>query len=599
MGKVTTDRFRKMFQRSNGKKTIEIRSGDTTQSKVRHKGMWKRFFHACAVAKIPYLTLLLYIALSIAQSTLMVKIPQVNANFFTGNASVESVSMFIGAELIVMVMVQIVLYVNHVFRAKTNRNLRNVLWGKILRLKPSYYDKVSANTLLSRITVDTDSLNAFIMDVILAIVFQIYLLTLTIKEMSDISMQAAILMLAFVPLSLLISFVAGRLNLKFQNAMKFKMSNLTDYLSELVASIPVVKAFNMQKYESRRGKKVIDDYYTAQRNTIGLDIGKQIVGTLFGVLPEIAIIMIGVRMLQNSTLTPAGWYTFYIYSGALLSFVGGLGSLWEQTKSIQGQMNKVTDVLCETEEGLEAYVKEAVESGDIVFDNVSFSYGDTLALDKVSFTIPKNKTTALVGYSGSGKSTVLKLLERVYDPAEGRILLCGSELKDYDLKAWRGKIAFVTQSAPMISGTIRENILYGIKREVSDEEIMAAAKLVYIDEFIESCPDGLEHKVGQFGSKLSGGQRQKISIARAILMQTDYLILDEPTASLDILSAEEVADAIDNLKHKKTIIMIAHQPRVIRNADHIIVLDKAHAAVEGCDKDLMHANEFYTQLMQE
>ena len=315
-------------------------------------------------------------------------------------------------------------------------------------------------------------------------------------------------------------------------------------------------------------------------------------------LPEIVLILLGIRMLQNSTLTPAGWYTFYLYAGTLLSFVSGLGGLFEQTKSIQGQLNKVSDVLFEEEEGLESYVKEAVESGDIVFDNVSFSYDDTQALNGVSFTIPEKKTTALVGYSGAGKSTVLKLLERVYEPDEGRILLHGSELKDYDLKAWRGKIAFVTQSAPMISGTIRENILYGIRREVSDAEIMEAAKLVYADQFIESSPEGLDRQVGQFGSKLSGGQRQKISIARAILTQAEYLILDEPTASLDIISAEEVAQAIENLRGNATIVMIAHQPRVIRSADHIIVMDKEHAAVEGTDSDLRLTNEFYVQLMQ-
>lgn len=599
MANKMIQRFRNPFRRSPKKPPIDVKSGDTTGSKIEHKGVWKRFFYTWKVANVPYFTLLLYIIISVAETFVLIKMPQVNANFFTGDASVESIAMFIGVELTITVVTQISLYVNHIFRYKTDRNLRNVLWGKILRMKPSYYDKVAPSTLLSRITVDTGSFNAFIMDVVLAVAFQIYYLILTIMEMSDISLQAAFLMLAFVPLSLLITFIMGRLNLKFQNAAKFKMSNLTDYLSELVASMPVIKAFNQQGYESRRGKKVIDEYYAAQRNTVGLDLGKQIVDFLFGALPEIAIITIGIQMLKDSTLTPAGWYTFYIYSGVLLSFVGTLGSMWENTKMIQGQLNKVTDVLYEKEEGLETYIKEAVESGDIVFDNVSFSYGETQALNEVSFTIPKNKTTALVGYSGSGKSTVLKLVERIYDPDAGRILLCGSELKNYELKAWRSKIAFVTQSAPMISGTIRENILYGIKREVSDEEIMAAAKLVYVDEFINSCPDGLDHQVGQFGSKISGGQKQKISIARAILMGAEYLILDEPTASLDIISAEEVAKAIENLRGKATILMIAHQARAIRSADHIVVLSKDHSAVEGTHEDLLLTSDFYEQLMQE
>lgn len=574
-------------------------AAESAAARVEKRGIWRRFFHTLKVARIPYVMLLAYIVLNMGQSLLLVRIPQISGNFFAGDVGVESVTLFIGAELLSTVVTTGVNYVNQRLRAKTNRNLRNVLWGKILRLKPSYYDRVSASTLLSRITIDTDSLNAFVMDIILGGVFSVYTAILTIREMSGISIRAAVLLLAFVPLSLLITFVIGRLNLKLQNAMKFQMSSLTDYLSELVSSLPVVKAFNQQRYESERGKKVIDGYYAANRNVVFLDLGRQIIGSLSGILPEIVLILMGIRMLRDSTLTPAGWYMFYLYSGSLLSLVGVLGGLWEQTKTVQGQLNRVSEVLFESEEGIETYVKESVESGDIVFDNVTFRYGDTLALDKVSFTIPEKRTTALVGYSGSGKTTILKLLERVYDPSEGRILLRGSELKDYDIKAWREKIAYVPQNAPMISGTIRENMLYGVRREVSDEEIMAAADLVYAGEFIRANPDGLDRQVGQFGSKLSGGQRQKLSIARAILMQAEYLILDEPTASLDIIAADEVAKAIESIRHRATVIMIAHQPRVIRGADQVVVMDKKHNAVSGSGRDLMETNEFYAQLMRE
>ena len=565
-------------------------------SKVHNKGLWKRFFYTCKVARIPYLTLLLYIIVTIGQNTLLVMIPQINADFFNGDASVKSVSMFIGAELAI---VQVGLYINQLFRLRTDRNLRNVLWGKLLRLKPRYYDRVSANTLLSRITIDTSSLNEFILDVILEIFFNVYVLVLTIKEMSGISIKASFVLLVFVPLSLLISFFMGRLNLKFENAMKFEMSNLTEYLSELVSSIPVVKAFNRQSYESKRGEKVVDDFYRSNRNVIGLDVLRQVIGTAFGILPEIVLIIAGVRLLKDSALTPAGWYTFYVYSGTLLSFVNGMGSLWEMTKSIQGRLNMVSAVLFEEEEGLEPYVNDIVDSGDILFDNVSFSYDEKIVLDGVSFTIPKNKTTAVVGFSGSGKSTVLKLIERVYDPDGGRIMMGGCELKDYDLRAWRGKLAVVSQSAPMISGTVRENVLYGVKGEVSDEEIMEAARLTKSDKFIENFSDGLDHEVGQFGSRLSGGQKQKLSIARAILSKPEVLILDEPTASLDVLSTNEIAEVIRRLNGQMTIILVTHHAAVARSAEHIIVLDKENPAVEGSREELMMTNEFYTSLISE
>ena len=195
MVRETMNRFRRRFQSESGDVSAAARSGDTTQSRIENRGIWKRFFHTCAVARIPYLMLALYIVANIGQSQLLVRIPQISANFFAGDASVESISMFIGAELAVTVVVQIVLYVNQMFRAKTNRNLRNVLWGKILRLKPKYYDRVSANTLLSRITIDTDSLNAFILDVVLQVVFNIYTLYLTIHEMSSISLNASFLLI--------------------------------------------------------------------------------------------------------------------------------------------------------------------------------------------------------------------------------------------------------------------------------------------------------------------------------------------------------------------------------------------------------------------
>lgn len=347
------------------------------------------------------------------------------------------------------------------------------------------------------------------------------------------------------------------------------------------------------------GGEVIDSYYAADRSRIFLDIGRQIIGALAGVLPEIVLILMGIRMLRESSLTPAGFYMFYVYSRILLSFVSTMGGYWQQSKAIQGQLNRVSEVLFEEEEAVDTYVEEAAASGDICFDGVTFRYGGTTALDRVSFTIPKNQTTALVGYSGSGKTTALKLLERIYDPDEGRILAGGRALTEYNAREWRSRIAFVPQNAPLLSGTIRENITYGIGREVSDEEIMEAARLVCADRFILESPEGLSRQVGQFGSKLSGGQRQKISIARALLAQAELIILDEPTASLDIIAADEVAKAIESIRHKATIVMIAHQPRILRGADHVVVLDKAHTAVESTHEELMETNGFYARLMQE
>lgn len=578
---------------------ITVQSRDQSGARVNQKGVWKRFFHTCKVANLPYGFILFYIVLTIIQGILLVKIPQVNSNFFSGDVSVASVSMFIGMEILSMIITQGTLFVNHVVRYRTNRNLRSALWGKILKLKPAYFDRVSASTLISRITVDSDSINEFVLDVVLNAASQIYYLVLTIAVMSAISIQAGLKLLAFIPVSLAMAFLIGRLNLKFQNTAKFQMSNLTEYLSELISCLPLLKAFNMQSYESRRGKKVIDDYYKANRSLIGLDVASQVIGSVVGALPEIVIILMGIKMLQNNTVDAAGWYTFYLYAGTFIGFFNTLGSIWRRSKSVQGQLNKVSDVLYEEEENVEAYVQEIVAEGDIMFDHVTFAYDTDPVLRDVSLTIPGNGITALVGYSGSGKTTITKLLERIYEPNEGRILFAGRNIAEYNIRSWRENIAYVMQETPLLSGTIRDNLLYGIRREVSEEEIMEAVKQANLDGFIAQLPEGLDYEVGQFGGRLSGGQRQKVAIAGAILSGAPILILDEPTASLDILSTNEIIQTIASLRGKRTVILVTHDRDAVRAADHVIVAEQDHTIVEGSAKTVALMSEFYRQLMEE
>ena len=577
---------------------LAVETLDREGAVVKNKGVWKRFWHTCKEAKLPYGFLAVYIVLLIAEGFILIRIPQVNSNFFAGDVSVSSVLMFIGMELLSMVVIQGILFMNHVIRFRTNRNLRNVLWGKILKLKPSYYDKVTASTLISRITVDADSLNAFVLDVVLETGTQIYYLILTIAAMSTISIKAGLMLLGFVPLTILISFVIGRLSLKFQNAAKFRLSNLTEYLSELVAALPLLKAFNMQAYEKKRGERVINEYYKTNKKIIGLDVLSNVVGAVAGALPEIVIILLGIRMLQNSTLDPKGWYTFYLYAGTFLGFFNVLGSAWTRSKSIQGELNKVSDILYEEEEGVDAYVEQIVADGDIQFDHVTFAYEEAPILKDVCLTIPGGKITAVIGYSGSGKTTVAKLLERIYEPGEGRILCGGKNIGESNVRAWREGIAYVMQDTPLLSGSIRDNLLYGIRREVTEEEIRNALQQTNLEKFIEESPDGLDREVGQFGSELSGGQRQKIAIAGAILSGAKLLILDEPTASLDISATGEIIRTILSLKGEHTVLLVTHDREAVKAADHVIVAEEDHSFHEGGQKDVALTSRFYQILME-
>ncbi|MCF0111968.1 MAG: ABC transporter ATP-binding protein [Erysipelotrichaceae bacterium] len=236
-------------------------------------------------------------------------------------------------------------------------------------------------------------------------------------------------------------------------------------------------------------------------------------------------------------------------------------------------------------------MNEIIESGDINAEHVSFSYGDQPVLNDVSFVIPENKTTAVIGYSGTGKSTILKLLERMYEPNEGRIMLHGENIEKTNIVNYRNLMAFLMQNSPLMSGSIRENILYGIKKKVSDEEIMDACERTNLKEFIETA--GLDYMIEPFGENLSGGQRQKLALARAILSDKPYLLLDEPTSSIDIPSRTDICNTLKSLKGRKTIVVVTHDRQIVDQADHIVVVNKDHSVSSGTHSEMLLLSDFY------
>ncbi|MDN4085391.1 ABC transporter ATP-binding protein [Paenibacillus polymyxa] len=563
-----------------------------------NRGIWMLFLKLCLRARLPYVWIIVYCLISIFSSKLYLLIPSKTGELFAGNVSVQLITVIIVSQIAMSLIGQINGLFESLANAKIDRNFRNVIWDKVLKLTPSYFDKIPASNLISRITLDTEKLRNFIMQVLIAELLGIYVFYITLSQISNYDPSLTYLLLALIPVVMIISFIFGRLFMKASIQIQDKLAGLTLFMSELISSVPVIKAFNREERESKRGNHAIHQLYDAQKRLLYIGLFQFPVNSIFSLAQTLILLLIGIPLLQHGRLDVATWYAFYMFANNLLNMVANKGSQWEAIKTTQGSLLRVAQVLKSPEEGMVPYVKEAMETGDIHFNRVSFRYDDSSeVLNNATFTIPHQRTSVVIGPSGVGKTTILKLLERLYEPSSGNIVLNGSSINQYNPRTWRQDIAYVSQEAPLMSGTIKENILFGLKREVSNEDIVVAAALANAHTFITGFPDGYETQVGQFGSKLSGGQRQRIAIARAILQNPKIFVLDEPTTALDPVAKSELMKGLENLKKDRTVIIVTHDSKVIRHTDHIIVLNKDRSVSSGSHSEMIMSNLFYQNMM--
>ncbi|WP_346880442.1 ABC transporter ATP-binding protein [Clostridium sp. UBA3061] len=562
-----------------------------------NKGIWKTFFSLCLKANLPILGIVIFVAVSMVSSKIYLLVPSKTGELFAGNVSVQLVIIIIVSNILTSTLGQIAGFVEQVVNAKIDRNFRNVLWKKTLQLPMSFFDKIPANSMISRITSDTENLRTFIVKVVISELVGLYPMYIILKQISLYNKALAYILLGLIPVVVTLSIVLGRITLKIQIRVRDEISNLTRFLSELITYVPVIKSFNKENYESQRGNDAIEGLYKANKLELYLTLAQHPINTIVELGKQLTLILVGIQFINKGVLNIATWYAFYAFATTILNHVSSKQGVWQQIKATQGSLLRVAKVLEEPEEGFLTYKTEVIETGDIVFENVTFAYEDNSILENVSFIIPYNKTTAIVGPSGVGKSTALKLIERFYAPSKGRITRGGVDIQEFNLKNWRSQVSYVTQDIPMMSGTIRENILYGVKKEVTDEELKQAAEVANAYEFIMKQSEGYDTQVGQFGSRLSGGQKQRITIARALLSKPSILILDEPTSNLDAEATAEVMKGIKNLKINRTAIVVAHDEKAILDADHIVVFNLDGSISSGTHMELLATNSFYRSMM--
>ena len=475
---------------------------------------------------------------------------------------------------------------------KINLGLRTKLWRKIMYTSQRSYDSDGGEALVSRVTTDCDYASKLLTTIVdmasLAVSIGIY-----VTRMYRLNVQLANAMLLLIPISALCGWVYAKLKFIIAQKTQTMLARTTTYLVERTRSLTLIKTAGTQQEEIVNGLHHFDEQYKMQLKTGLMDIAYVALQRLYSILSILIPFVLGAKLVNDHVIRAGIVIVFYSIAGSVgteaTNIINSVGTI----RQANGALARVINVLRLPDERKAGGRSMDEPDQDITIEEVDFSYGDKQVLDRVSCTIPKNKTTAIVGANGSGKSTLFKLIDRLYEPDKGIIAFGAANAQDYDLHAWRKAICLVAQDSPLMEGTIRDNICYGCQRPISQEELVKVAKQARVYDFVSKLPDGFDTHVAPGGTNLSGGQRQCVAIARAIMNNPDYLLLDEATSNLDAKSERMVMEALESLMQGRTTIIIAHSLATIKGADHVIVLHEGRVETDGAPSQILQTPDSY------
>ncbi len=478
--------------------------------------------------------------------------------------------------------------------------IRGDLYTHLLHLPMSFFTSKRVGELNSRVASDTAQIGETLTTTLAEFLRGLSMVIGGIAILAFTSIKLTLFIVGVIPPLIIVTFIFGRFIRKYAKKVQDEIAESNTIVEETFAGIQTVKAFANEAWERSRYRERI-------QKVVGLAItGGYYRGAFssfitFGLFGAIALVIwFGAGMVHEGELAADKLNEFILYALFIGGSIGGLASVYAQLQKAVGATETIFSLMDEEPELVSGEDVTAAQVEGISFKEVQFSYPsrpDVPVIQGLSFELPKGQTLALVGKSGSGKSTVASLLMRFYQSQGGQISSGAHTVDSFDLQAWRKSLALVPQDVLLFGGSIRENITYG-KTSATEEEIIQAAKEANAWEFIEGFPEGLDTKVGDRGVQLSGGQRQRIAIARALLKDPQLLILDEATSALDSESERLVQEALDRLMQGRTSVVIAHRLSTIRKAHQILVMEQGQGIERGTHDELMKLDGAYAELIR-
>jgi len=487
------------------------------------------------------------------------------------------------------------------YRVGITRDLRTLMYDKFLKLPVSFFTEQRKGDMMSRISNDIGAVEGGIMGSLVDIVNSPFMIISSLTALFLLSPKLTLFSLIVFPImGWIISWVGKSLKKQAKFAQE-ELGNLFSLVDETLKSSKVIKIFNADKILKNRFNKTTDQW---QHHAISMSRRRELASPMSEFLGSVTMLLItwyaGTEIINGTNKDPATFLAFIAVffqvldpakrlSNAISAIQGGMASL-ERVSEVLDYDLKVDEILNPTP------ISELNDK--IEFKNIGFYYEKSnLILKNVSITLPKGKTVALVGQSGSGKTTIANLLARFYDVSEGEILIDGHNIKNLKLTDYRKLLGMVTQESVLFNDSVYNNILMG-NPDATEAQVIEAAKIANAHDFISQLPEGYDTNIGDDGNKLSGGQKQRVSIARAVLKNPPIMILDEATSALDTESERYVQDALEKMMENRTSLVIAHRLSTIQKADHIVVMEKGDIIEQGSHQELMEQDGTYRKLVE-
>ena len=487
-----------------------------------------------------------------------------------------------------------------IFGENVVSKLRKQLWQKLLKMPVKYFDDVKTGEISSRLVNDTSQVKDLLASTLPNAMTSLLQFVGALVIMLAMDWRMTLLMFVAVPLVILVMLPVMNQSRKIGRVRQDELAKFASDSTDVLGEVRLVKSSNGEEHELAKGNRRIDNLYHVGRKEALINSVTQPITNMLMMIMFLGILGYGAIRVMNGAMTMGALVSFLMYLFQIISPVVVISQLFNNMAKTSGATERIQQILTEPEEFVADKEEKDIVSAPLKFENVDFAYEEGKpVLQDVSFETKPNAVVAFAGPSGGGKSTIFSLIERFYQPTGGEILIGEENIENVDLAKWREQIGLVSQDAAVMPGTIRDNLTYGLRREVSDEEFWDALRMAYADVFVSEMEDQLETEIGERGIKLSGGQRQRIAIARAFLRDPKILMLDEATASLDAESEAMVQKALGDLMQGRTTLVIAHRLSTIVDADKIYFIENGTVSGAGTHQELLKTTPLYAQYVKD